>query len=156
MKTIAALREFFANPTNLGSADSPGEIGGAALLGYAESSAGGNTTTDTLVLMNAALSITGVVPANGQLLVVANVVTSNNAGSRNVYVGLLDGASAPIAGTERLMGDNITIKPGTYRRVLSGLTPGAAFTYKLGFRDGHASGLATWFDVASFEIWSTA
>lgn len=113
--------------------------GGAGLIGfmtpYASASDGAatfTTTSTTLVdvdATNVVVAFTG--PPSGKVLVAASFAC-REAGGNNVYAGLRDSGGI-VAGTQAHVATGANMQRPNFRAVVTGLTPGTAYSYKLAY-----------------------
>lgn len=132
----------------------------AYMTPYAAGSDGATFTTTSLTLVdvdaaNAVISFTA--PLSGRVLVISSFAC-REAGGNNVYAGLRD-SSGIIAGTIANVSSGASMQRPVHRALITGLSPGAIYTYKLAFCCD-AGTAAIWTGPTrgkiSMEIWDAA
>lgn len=109
------------------------------LIAYTNYQAGSDTDTTTTSTSFADADATNllvafIVPPSGKVMIRVNGDTWNSSGSFNYFWALREGSS-DLSNTSRIMSaGNSDINPAHYTAVVTGLTPGAAKTYKLAHR----------------------
>lgn len=120
------------------------------------------TTSTTFVDVNAALTVTFTVPASGKALIKAGGYVFKDTGSTSsaTYIWNLRQGSSDVANSDmRMFGSQSTGAASAIGTTfnLTGLTPGASVTYKLGHRvTADTFGLlhTNTFGLAFMEVWS--
>lgn len=128
---------------------------GSTLLGAVESNAGPISATSTSpVDIDSSLAVPFTVPASGSVVVV--MTATADAGGTATYRWTLTAAGTEIAvGNPRMMvAGTVGTFAHSYRRVFTGLTPGASLTWH--WAHMVTSGTATFVgqETATMEVWS--
>lgn len=151
-----------SEPTNLGTYDlwvDSAATGGVRRLAFTDFSGASNeftNATDTLTRLHAGTldtAVTFTAPDNGIVVVNGSFIARHSSVAGAFKYGLIETTGGTtVSGSEQTIAEPATANvrfAQNYRRRVTGLTPGASYTWALAQRNGGAGTISTWISTTS-------
>ena len=113
---------------------------GSPILAWTQTTTGQSTTSTSYVDIGAPMTVTFTAPSSGKVLLQAEFTGGVSGGNQDAYLAWRDNStSATIA--DRIFAGLISDNADTRQRIgaiVTGLTPGTSYTYKISIKSGNA------------------